>query len=236
VTEPDKPDLTKKSTPTGESGYSQNAQTSASGEINPAPEGTGPGWSVNSSYGDGPGWSAQPSYPSPTDQGSNDTTQYGYPLGEQQQSYGQSKYNQPPTYGPTYGQQQPSYNQQPPYGPTYGQQPSYGQQQYGFTDPSAPYGRDQLTGEPLSDKSKLMAGLLQLVPLLFGLPLGIGRFYMGTTPIAIIQLVLGVAGMLLTIILIGIPIWIAAWIWVLIDGIMILAGRPRDGQGMLLKS
>ncbi|MDT5067011.1 MAG: hypothetical protein QOK02_3166, partial [Mycobacterium sp.] len=29
-------------------------------------------------------------------------------------------------------------------------------------DPAAPYGRHPLTGEPLSEKSKVVAGLLQL--------------------------------------------------------------------------
>ena len=48
----------------------------------------------------------------------------------------------------------------PPYPPPPGQYPPV------YTDPAAPYGRHPLTGEPLSDKSKVIAGLLQLLGLL----------------------------------------------------------------------
>jgi TM2 domain-containing membrane protein YozV len=79
----------------------------------------------------------------------------------------------------------------------------------------APYGRDPMTGEPLSDKSKLVAGLLQL----FIGSLGIGRFYLGHNGIAIAQLLTcGGCG-----------------IWSLIDGILILIGHVRDAQGRPLR-
>jgi hypothetical protein len=136
------------------------------------------------------------------------------PPGWGQQQPGQQPGQQPPQ--PPYGQ--PGYGQpgQPPYG-----QPPYGQPQYGYgqpgyaVDPAAPYGRDPMTGEPLSDKSKLVAGLLQL----FVGYLGIGRFYLGHNGIAIAQLLTcGGCG-----------------IWALIDGILILIGHVRDAQGRPLR-
>ena len=124
----------------------------------------------------------------------------------------------PPPPPPAQGQPQPGYGQpgQPQYGqPAYGQ-PAYGQPQYGYpVDPMAPYGRDPMTGEPLSDKSKLVAGLLQL----FIGSLGIGRFYLGHNGIAVAQLLTcGGCG-----------------IWSLIDGILILIGHVRDAQGRPLR-
>ncbi len=46
-----------------------------------------------------------------------------------------------------------------------------------YKDPAAPFGRQPMTGEPYSDKSKIVAGLLQLLGL-FGI-VGIGRMYLG---------------------------------------------------------
>lgn len=48
--------------------------------------------------------------------------------------------------------------------------------QYG--DPAAPYGRDPVSGNPLSNKSKLAAGVLQF---LWGGPFGAGNLYLGDT-------------------------------------------------------
>src|SRR5689334_14565228 len=67
-------------------------------------------------------------------------------------------------YPPPPGQYPPPPGQYPPPGGAY--PPAY-------MDPAAPYGRHPLTGEPLSEKSKMIAGLLQLLGL-FGL-VGIGR-------------------------------------------------------------
>ncbi|WP_166140620.1 TM2 domain-containing protein [Nocardioides ochotonae] len=116
-----------------------------------------------------------------------------------------------------YGQQPPSYGQQPP---SYGQQP-YGQQPYSpyGASPGAPYGVHPTTGIPYSDKSKLVAGLLQLL-----LPLGIGRLYAGYTGIGIAQLVV-------TIVTCGI-----GGLWPFIDGIIILATDSKDANGYMLRS
>jgi len=87
----------------------------------------------------------------------------------------------------------------------------------GSYDPQAPYGRDPVSGFPYSDRSKVVAGLLQLF-----LPIGIGRLYAGHTGI-------GIAQLLLTLFF-GIGV-----IWAFIDGIVILAGRPTDAKGRPLR-
>jgi TM2 domain-containing membrane protein YozV len=103
------------------------------------------------------------------------------------------------------------------YGQPYGQ-PAYGQPAYG-ANPGAPWGVHPVTGVPYSDKSKLIAGLLQIL-----IPLGIGRFYMGQTG-------LGIAQLLVTLLTCGI-----GGLWPFIDGIVILAGDPKDEQGRPLRS
>jgi TM2 domain-containing membrane protein YozV len=55
-------------------------------------------------------------------------------------------------------------------------------------------------------------------------PIGIGRFYMGNVGI-------GVAQLLVTIFTLGIGA-----IWSVIDGVVILAGNPRDVYGRPLRS
>ena len=121
----------------------------------------------------------------------------GAPYG--QPGYGQSAYGQPPYGAPA-----------DPYAQPYGQPPGYPPAPYGM-DLEAPYGRN-MYGEPLSDKSKLTAGLLQL----FIGGFGVGRFYLGYTGI-------GVAQLLVTIFTCGL-----GGIWPFIDAIMILTGKVRD--------
>ena len=112
------------------------------------------------------------------------------------------------------GQQPPEYEPYQPYQP-----PSQTPTPYGF-NPAAPYGVDPLTGVPYSDKTKLVAGLLQVV-----VPLGIGRLYMGHTG-------LGVAQLLVTIFTCGIGA-----IWPFIDGILILVNDDvTDAEGRPLRS
>lgn len=118
----------------------------------------------------------------------------------------------------------PAYGPQP-YGP-----PGYG---YGFgVDPTAPFGRDPFTGEPLSDKSKVAAGLLQL----FLGGFGAGRFYLGSNGIAVAQLITLIIGWLLTIILIGWLVLFGLGIWVVVDAIIIFTGGARDSRGFKLRS
>ena len=86
----------------------------------------------------------------------------------------------------------------------------------------APYGAAQgldPLGQPLSDKSKMVAGLLQI----FVGGFGVGRFYLGYTNIAILQIVASVFTC-------GI-----GTLWPLVDGIMILMGKVPDAQGRTLR-
>ncbi|XNL31542.1 TM2 domain-containing protein [Longispora sp. K20-0274] len=76
-----------------------------------------------------------------------------------------------------------------------------------------------MTGEILSDKSKLVAGLLQI----FLGGFGVGRFYTGHTNIAIAQI-------LVTWLTCGL-----GSLWPLIDGILILVNGGTDAQGRKLR-
>ncbi|WBB81302.1 TM2 domain-containing protein [Micromonospora sp. WMMD882] len=71
----------------------------------------------------------------------------------------------------------------------------------------------------VSDKSKVVAGILQIV--LGGF--GVGRFYMGDTKTGVIQLVV-------TLVTCGI-----GSLWGFVDGILILINGGVDGQGRPLR-
>ncbi|WP_029115599.1 TM2 domain-containing protein [Mycobacterium sp. URHB0044] len=109
---------------------------------------------------------------------------------------------------------------QPPpgYQPQYPPPPPPG----AYYDPSAPYGRHPQTGEPLSEKSKVVAGLLQLIGL-FGL-VGIGRIYLGYTGLGIAQLLVGLF-----------TCGVGAIIWGIIDAVLILGDKVRDPHGRPLR-
>lgn len=95
---------------------------------------------------------------------------------------------------------------------------------YGFAQPQplVPYSLDPHRAptfaplaEGMSDKSRVLAGVLQLL-----IP-GIGRIYLGYSAIGVLQLVLSLCGV--------------GWVWSLIDGVVILANGLRyDGYGRLL--
>ncbi|MDO5081761.1 TM2 domain-containing protein [Buchananella hordeovulneris] len=110
----------------------------------------------------------------------------------------------PPGQGPQFGQGQY-------YGP--GPYPNVG---YGFQAPNSPYGIDPVSGRPYSEKSKVVAGVLQLC--LGGL--GVGRFYTGHVGIGIAQL-LTCGGL---------------GIWSLIDAIMMFMGNVDDADGRPLRN
>ncbi len=98
------------------------------------------------------------------------------------------------------------------------QQPGLPLGAYGVSS-QAPYGIHPVTGIPFSDKSKIVAGLLQIF-----LPFGIGRFYIGDNKIGVIQLVV-------TVLTCGIGA-----IWGIIDGIIMLATDSKDANGYMLRS
>ena len=145
------------------------------------------------------------------------------PLDPNQQPDGQSA-PPPPPYGapappPSAGATPPPYEQAAP--PPYGQPMPPQQPQAGYPyNPAAPYGVHPITGVPYSDKSKLVAGLLQI----FLGGLGIGRFYIGDTKIGVWQIVV-------TVFTCGI-----GSLWGLIDGIIMLAtDNVTDSQGRPLR-
>ncbi|MCZ4535823.1 NINE protein [Gordonia terrae] len=146
--------------------------------------------------------------------------QYGAPQQYGDQQYGGQQFGAPQQYcaPQQYGAPQGGYPAAPGYG--YGRAP----------DPTAPYGRDPATGEPLSDKSKLVAGLLQI----FLGSLGVGRFYIGDNTTGAIQLGLTILGYITAIFLIGFVIIFGVAIWALVDGIMMLTGSVRDKNGLKL--
>jgi hypothetical protein len=148
-----------------------------------------------------------------------------------------------PQFGSTPGDsstppQQP-YNYPPPPPPGLGYPPPMPEpypEQYpppppgAYYDPSAPYGRDPLTGEPLSDKSKVIAGLLQLIGL-FGLQ-GFGRIYIGQMGLGVAQLIIGIV---VTAVTCGFGV-IVPFVWGIVDAILMFAGNVRDAQGRPLRS
>ncbi len=145
------------------------------------------------------------------------------PPGWQPPGYGPSQPPPPPGYPPQYG-----YPQQPPYpGPP--PHPGYP----GLAvDPQAPFGRDPATGEPLSDKSAVTAGLLQLFLGLFG----VGRFYIDSTQIAVAQLCLGLFGTVFTVFcFFGFPLLLGGAIWAIVDAIMMFTGSVKDNHGRKLR-
>jgi TM2 domain-containing membrane protein YozV len=110
-------------------------------------------------------------------------------------------------------------------------------------DPTLPAPDDYPGGygtPTVSDKSKIVAGLLQLIPgFLFAFG-GIGRLYAGHRSLGIIQIVVSVVS--------WIAFWCgfvfvlpwfftaAAWIWFVVDGIVLIAGRPVDEYGRPLRA
>ncbi len=81
--------------------------------------------------------------------------------------------------------------------------------------PGAPYGADPVTGQPYSDKQKLVTGLLNIfIP-------GVGRLYAG-------HMGIGIAQLLLWCLVVGA-------IWSFIDGIIILVNGGTDGEGRPLR-
>jgi TM2 domain-containing membrane protein YozV len=90
-----------------------------------------------------------------------------------------------------------------------------------YFDPAAPFGRHPVTGQPLSDKSKTIAGLLQLLSLI-GMG-GIGRIYIGDIGVGIAQLLVG---------------WLTCGIgliWSIVDAVLILTDKVHDPQGRPLR-
>ena len=123
-------------------------------------------------------------------------------------------------------QQQPGGPVPPPYAHQYAHQ-------YAGV-PGAPYGVHPVTGVPYSDKSKVAAGLLQLLLPFVGI-CGVGRLYAGHMAIGLIQLIGIFVSYVLLFVLIGFLLVPGIWLWTVIDGIVMLAGEPKDGFGRPLR-
>jgi|SRR5262245_8436507 len=137
---------------------------------------------------------------------------------------GHPPWQEPVVYPPVSAQPAPPH---PPAAPSTG---------YGFT---VPVGPPPVPVQPLSEKSKVVAGLLQLLPgLALGLG-GLGRLYAGRVGLGVVQLVATGIGWVSFWcgFLLGFPfaVFFAVWLWAVIDGIVLLAGRPVDGQGRPLR-
>ena len=128
----------------------------------------------------------------------------------------------PPPYPPPYYPPPPGQFPPPVYPP-----PGF------YPDPAAPYGRHPFSGEPLSDKSKVVAGLLQLLGLVGFL--GIGRLYLGYNGLGIAQLIIGlVGGIVIGMLTCGIGFLIPV-VWGIVDAVLILTDKVRDPQGRPLR-
>lgn len=102
----------------------------------------------------------------------------------------------------------------------------------GLRRPQAPFGRDPVTGLPLSDKSATTAGLLQLFLGLFG----VGRFYIDSTQIAVAQLCVGLFGIVFSLFcFLGFPVLLGGIIWAIVDAILIFTGSVKDNHGRKLR-
>ena len=163
----------------------------------------------------------------------------------QEQPYGQApqpQYGQGAQYGQAPQYEQPQYGQ-PQYGqsrPQYGQA-QYGQPQPGYSQQYGQFGYDQQAYRQMpgyqpqpqqpayypQPKSKLAAGLLGI----FLGALGVHNFYLGYTGKAVAQLLLTLVGW----VLFGLgPV--VAWVWGLIESILILCSTygsnwHRDAKG-----
>jgi TM2 domain-containing membrane protein YozV len=100
---------------------------------------------------------------------------------------------------------------------------------------TTPYGVDPVTGVPWSEKSRVTAGLLQLLLPFVGV-CGVGRLYAGQTAIGLLQLLGFFFGWILVFVLIGLLVVPAIWLWTVIDGIVLLASGGRDGLGRPLRN
>jgi TM2 domain-containing membrane protein YozV len=140
--------------------------------------------------------------------------------GQTRPEYPQADSFEPPYVAPTSGSSAGYTAYTAPYAqPTY--QAGYAPQP-GFAPAGMPYAQSygvDAYGRPLSDKSKVVAGILGL--LLGGF--GAGRFYIGDNKTAVLQLIV-------TLVTCGV-----GHLWGMIDGILILVNGGTDAQGRILR-
>lgn len=154
--------------------------------------------------------------------------QYGQAPQYEQPQYGQPQYGQTQYEQPQYGQSRPQYGQpQPGYSQQYGQ---FGYDQQAYRQMPGYQPQPQQPAYYPQPKSKLAAGLLGI----FLGALGVHNFYLGYTGKAVAQLLLTLVGW----VLFGLgPV--VAWVWGLIESILILCSTygsnwHRDAKGFEL--
>ena len=105
--------------------------------------------------------------------------------------------------------------------------------------PLPPPAFDPASGLPYSDKNRIAAGLLQLLPGFFMAIGGVGRLYAGQVTLGVVQLVASISAWIMLIclfwLIIPIFLFMGMWLWAVIDGVVLLAGRPVDGYGRPLR-
>lgn len=108
----------------------------------------------------------------------------------------------------------------------------------GYTSAGVPGETHPVTGEPMSDRSSLTAGLLQIFLGIFGA----GRLYTGHVAIALLQLTSGwllfAFTMCAGIGLESASVWALFWVglaWPVIDGIVMLGFGGKDSKGRRLR-
>jgi hypothetical protein len=111
--------------------------------------------------------------------------------------------------------------------------------QFGYVDPRAPYGIHPATGQPMSNRSKLVAGLLQLLPGLFFTLGGFGRLYSSHIGLGFAQIMLSVVAWVSFwcgfALFLPFFLWLAIWMWFILDGALLLARGGLDGKGRVLR-
>lgn len=82
-------------------------------------------------------------------------------------------------------------------------------------------------GDSVSPKSRLATTLFAFFLGIFGAH----RFYTGKIATAIVMLVLGIAGILTAMVIVGIPLLIGVWAWGMVDFIFAVSGNAHDAEG-----
>lgn len=113
----------------------------------------------------------------------------------------------------------------------------------GFPVPPGGYG-PPLPAYPqypgLSTKSKTTAGLLQLLLGMFLMVGGVGRLYAGNVGLGLAQLFTGIFAWIcfwcgFGLVFLPWAVTAGAWVWFVIDGILLLVNGGKDGEGRPLR-
>lgn len=170
--------------------------------------------------------------PAPQEEPTVQTTAEGFNMPEPPQApqptapnYPQQQYTAPQYTAPQYSAPQytpPQFNAQQYQQPYGAPQQNFGKQLY--NTPPAGY----------NQKSRLAAALLAFT---FGM-FGVHNFYLGNNSRATIQLIVSIAGILLSVVFVGIFAVLGMYVWAFIEGVQLLSSNPAymyDGNGVITK-